>query len=152
MIVTSTASAHPGLPQVLGAQMTGSKRKELTLTASSRQQRDLLLMSLCAFTTPGWLDAALVGRPPPVARLMAGAAKPAETPEAVNEAGLPWEGSTARREAVSPAAEGRLKAKTAFSLGGLFRSSRASTETRASMDGDSASRRDTVDLGTWGGV
>eukprot|EP00966_Prymnesium_polylepis_P038528 894337-Prymnesium_polylepis.1 len=50
-------------------------RKELRLAAKDRPQRDNLLIALCAFACPGWLEDALDGSPPPVALLMADAAR-----------------------------------------------------------------------------
>jgi len=45
-----------------------SRRKPITLSlaTATRQQRDMLLLALCAFSRHGWLDAALAGSPQPV--------------------------------------------------------------------------------------
>ena len=46
----------------------GARRAPLRLEASNRQQRDMLLLALCSFSTRGWLEAALAGTPSPVVR------------------------------------------------------------------------------------
>ena len=104
--------------QVLGAQLTASKRKELTLHSSSRHQRDLLLMALCAFTSAGWLGAAREGHTPPIARLITSGGAPPEPGASPCKPGA--SSSSLPAEATRPAdlAEGRVKAMIDFTLGG----------------------------------
>ena len=54
----------------LGHGLKGSKRPPaLTLTVSSRQQRDLVLLAIAAFYRPSWLASAVAGTPPEVSFL-----------------------------------------------------------------------------------
>ena len=81
--VTFTSESESEFVLSLGS---GSKRRELSLLGSSRQQRDMLLLALCAFSRKGWLEAALGGRPPPIALPSTASASVAAAPSAAVDA------------------------------------------------------------------
>ena len=59
---------------------------QLRLEASNRQQRNMLLLALCAFSTKGWLEAALAGTPSPSPVVRLGTPRAAAGPEASDAA------------------------------------------------------------------
>ena len=63
-----------------------SRRAPLRLEASNRQQRNMLLLALCAFSTKGWLEAALAGTPSPSPVVRLGTPRAAAGPEASDAA------------------------------------------------------------------
>ena len=81
------------------------------LSIHTRQQRDLLLLALCAFSTRGWLEAALQGHPTPPSRT----GMPDAT-SAAHEGGATV-GSAVVLDVAAPAAAAAKKPKKGF----LFR-------------------------------
>ena len=88
----------------------GSRRAPLRLEASNRQQRDMLLLALCSFSTRGWLEAALAGTPSPVVRLgtpRAGGPEPSDDAAAQAVAEKPKKNSILMRGAAAVLGKGR---------------------------------------------
>ncbi|KAL1524135.1 hypothetical protein AB1Y20_019044 [Prymnesium parvum] len=129
--------SETGFVLVMGHPHPGSRRKEFKLIGTSRPQRDMIMLALCAFSCPGWLDAALDGSPPPVARIMEKTGKPSsenvgtptlsETSSSFSQSVAALSSFASSRRESSLSENTRLKKKlsvqSAFTIGTLFKGS-----------------------------